>query len=465
LIAVEKDTPVDDARYEEEPMNLDDHPTVKWYRQQDATQRAGDRSTSIDSQLLKELCFEAGADDVGFVEIDRPAIADQRNELLEVFPATKTLICTAHRLHRENTRTVAHSATNLEFQQAWKAANRTARTIALRLQKLGFRALNVPVGFPMEIDRWPEKMWLSTDKINATEAGLGRMGWNRLVLHPKFGSNIVLGTILTDAEIPSYGTPLEFDPCIECKLCVSVCPVGAIAADGNFDFVSCYTHNYRERMGGFADWVANVVASRSLKDYRTRVSDSETVSMWQNLSIGGQTRCDRCMAVCPAGEEAIGGFLEDRKGYIEALVKKMHDKQETVYVVPGSDADAYVTSRLPHKNVKRVSNGLRPNSVTMFLKSLPIVFQRQQAEGLNATFHFTFTGDEKSKGTVIIRDKTVTVQDDLIGAADLHVTADSRTWIRFLAKETSLPLALVSRRIRIKGSPKLMMAFAKCFPA
>ncbi len=445
-------------------MKLEDHPTVKWYRQREATQAVTARSTGVDPQWLRGLCIEAGADDAGFVEIDRPGIADQRNEFLDVFPPTRTVICIAHRLHRENTRTVAHSVANLEFQQAWKDANHTARTIASRLQERGFRALNVPVGFPMEIERWPAKMWLSIDKVNATEAGLGRMGWNRLVLHPKFGSSVVLGTILTDAELSSYSVPLEFDPCIECKLCVAVCPVGAVAADGHFDFVSCFTHNYRERMGGFADWIAQVVASRSLKDYRARVSDSETVSMWQNLSIGGQTRCDRCMAVCPAGEEAIGAFLEDRKGYIEATVNKMQDKLETVYVVPGSDADAYVGSRFPHKTAKRVSNGLRPASAAMFLKSLPIVFQRGRAEGLNATFHFTFTGDETCKGTVIIRDKTLTVQEDLIGAADLHVTADSRTWTKFLAKEAGLPWALVSRKIRIKGSPKLMMAFAKCFP-
>jgi epoxyqueuosine reductase QueG len=456
---------VDDTQQEENPMNLDDHPTVKWYRQQEATQGIPDRPTKLDPEQLAALCIDAGADDAGFVEIDRPAIADQRNELLGVFPATRTLMCIAHRLHRENTRTVAHSVTKLEFQQAWKDANHTARTIASRLQERGFRALNLPVGFPMEIDRWPGKMWLSTDKVNATEAGLGRMGRNRLVLHPRFGSNLVLGTILTDAELTSYSAPLEFDPCIECKLCVAVCPVGAVRAEGNFDFVSCYTHNYRERMGGFADWVAQVVTSRSLKDYRTRVSDSETVSMWQNLSIGGQTRCDRCMAVCPAGEEAIGAFLEDRKGYIEATVKKMQDKQETVYVVPGSDAEAYVDSRFPHKKVKRVSNGLRPNSVTSFLNSLPIAFQRGQAVGLNATFHFTFTGDENCTGTAAIRDKALTVQEGLIGVADLHVTADSSTWIRFLSKEASLPWALLSRRIRIKGSPKLMRAFARCFPS
>ena len=114
---------------------------------------------------------------------------------------------------------------------------------------------------------------------------------------------------------------------------------------------------------------------------------------------------------------------------------------------------------------RRVSNGIRPNSAAMFLKSLPIVFQRGQSEGLNATFHFTFYGDESCNGSVIIKDKTVTVQDGLIGTADLHVTADSRTWIRFLAKEVGLPWALISRRIRIKGSPKLMKAFARCFPS
>ena len=43
-----------------------------------------------------------------------------------------------------------------------------------------------------------------------------------------------------------------------------------------------------------------VVDSKSHADYRRRVSDEETISMWQHLAIGAQTRCDRCMAVCPA---------------------------------------------------------------------------------------------------------------------------------------------------------------------
>jgi len=446
-------------------MNLDDHPTVKWYREKGPAPREQAVAAGLEPQVLKDLCLDAGADDAGFVEIDRAAVADQREELLHLLPGTKTLVCIAHRLNRENLRAVAHSITNLEFQQSWKEANLIARTVASRLRSLGFRALNLPVGYPMELDGWPENMWVASDKINAVEAGLGRMGWNRLVAHPVFGTAMVLGTILTDAEVTSYGSPIDFNPCVECKLCVSVCPTGAICSDGHFDFVSCYTHNYRERLGGFADWVETMVGNSSVKRYRKKVSDAETVSMWQNLSVGGQTRCDRCMAICPAGEEAIGAFLEDRKGYLNGFWTEMRERAETVYVVPGSDAEAHVKAHFPQKVLKRVSNGIRPSTAGMFLRSLQFVFQRNQAEGLDATFHFTFTGDENCKGTVVIRNKTLAVHDGHMGKPDLHVTADSRTWVSFLAKETHLIRALATRKIRVKGSPKLMMAFAKCFPA
>jgi putative sterol carrier protein len=101
----------------------------------------------------------------------------------------------------------------------------------------------------------------------------------------------------------------------------------------------------------------------------------------------------------------------------------------------------------------------------MFLESLPLVFQPHQSEDLNAVYHFTFTGNESLEGTVTIRKKSLAVREGLEGKPDLHVTADSETWIKFLAKEINLVKALVTRKIKIKGSPKLMMAFAKCFPS
>ena len=171
------------------------------------------------------------------------------------------------------------------------------------------------------------------------------------------------------------------------------------------------------------------------------------------------------MAVCPAGEDVIGPFLDDRKGFLEAVVDPLQQKEETLYVVPGSDAQAHAAKRFPHKKTKPVGNGLRPSSIRGFLENMPRVFQRNQSVGLAATYHFTFTGQEPALATVVIRDKTIRVEHGHLGSPDLRVTADSQAWLGFVRKERSLVRALLTRKIRLKGSPRLLLAFGKCFPS
>jgi len=121
--------------------------------------------------------------------------------------------------------------------------------------------------------------------------------------------------------------------------------------------------------------------------------------------------------------------------------------------------------RFPKKKIKRVGNGIRATSIDGFLFGLNLTFQPGQSKGLNAVYHFTFTGKANKEATVTIRNGTLQVQDGHRGEADLRVTADSETWLGFLAKERSLRWALLRRRIRINGSPKLLVAFGKCFPS
>ncbi len=96
---------------------------------------------------------------------------------------------------------------------------------------------------------------------------------------------------------------------------------------------------------------------------------------------------------------------------------------------------------------------------------MPRVFQRNQSEGLAATYHFTFTGQEPAEATVVIRDKSIRVEHGHVGSPDLRVTADTRAWLGFLRKERSLVWALLTRKIRLNGSPRLLLAFGKCFPS
>ncbi|MGL4619866.1 SCP2 sterol-binding domain-containing protein [Chroococcidiopsis sp.] len=406
-----------------------------------------------------------GADDVGFVELERPAIADQQSDISAAFPPTKTLISFVCCMNRENVRTPARSIANLEFHANYDHANEVARNLVKALEQIGVRALNPSAAFPMEMDRFPGKVWVVSHKPVAVAAGLGHMGIHRNVIHPKFGNFIALGTVLIDTEVTEYTHPIDYNPCIECKLCVAACPVGAIGADGSFSFSACYTHNYREFMSGFTDWTETIAQSKNVQDYRKKVSASESASMWQSLSFKANYKAAYCIAACPAGEDVIAPFLSDRKRFIQEVVKPLQDESETIYVVPGSDAESYVARRFPHKTVKRVSSGIRPQSIQGFLFGLPLLFQRNQSEGLNAIYHFTFTGIESHDATVTIRNKTVQVQNGHIGNANLSITADSKTWLGFLAKEKNIIWALLRRKIRLRGSLKLLQAFGKCFPA
>jgi Fe-S-cluster-containing hydrogenase component 2 len=273
-----------------------------------------------------------------------------------------------------------------------------------------------------------------------------------------------LGTILLDAEVSESSQPIDYNPCLECKLCAAACPVGAISPEGNFNFSACYTHNYREFMGGFTNWVEQVADSRSARDYRNRVSDAESASMWQSLSYGANYKAAYCLAVCPAGEDVIGPFLTDRKTHLKEIVRPLQEKEETIYVTRNSDAEDHVVKRFPHKKIKHVGNSMRPNTIDIFLNGMPNVFQPGKSVGLNATFHFTFTGHEQRQATVVIMDQKVSVYEGHLCQPDLHVTADSQTWIGFLRKERSMVWALLRRKIRLDGPIKLLVAFGKCFP-
>ena len=214
----------------------------------------------------------------------------------------------------------------------------------------------------MEMDKFPGRIWVIAHKPVAVASGLGVMGIHRNVIHPRFGNFILLATVMVDAPISSYGEPLDYSPCLECKLCVAACPVGAIGKDGEFDFVACSVHNYREFMGGFTDWAQTIADSDDAEDFRSRVSDSENASMWQSLSFKANYKAAYCLAVCPAGEEVIEPYLENRKVFIDLVLKPLQDKEETLYVLPNSAAKAHAEKRFPHKPTKVVDSGIRGRS-------------------------------------------------------------------------------------------------------
>jgi Fe-S-cluster-containing hydrogenase component 2 len=338
------------------PRRLAEHPTVRKV----IADRAGraPRAEVIDADWLTSICLAAGADDVAFASVDNPVLASELPHVQQALPGTRSYISLAVKMNRENVRSTARSVANQEFHRSGEILNEAAREITRFLEDCRYRALNPSATFPMEMDRFPGRIWVVAHKPVAVAAGLGVMGIHRNVIHPRFGNFILLGTILVDADISSYGQPLDYSPCLQCKLCVAACPVGAIGKGGEFDFFACSTHNYREFMGGFTDWAQTIADSSDAQEFRSKVSDSENASMWQSLSFKPNYKAAYCLAVCPAGEEVIEPYLDDRKEFMDRVLKPLQDKRETLYVLPNSAAKTYAEKRFPHKAVKVVDGGM-----------------------------------------------------------------------------------------------------------
>jgi putative sterol carrier protein/Fe-S-cluster-containing hydrogenase component 2 len=292
-------------------------------------------------------------------------------------------------------------------------------------------------------------------------SGHGADGENRNVIHPKFGNFILLESILIDHEMDIYDRPLDYNPCVTCNLCVSACPVGAIHTNWEFDFSACYNHNYREFMGGFQDWTEQLVASKNVTQYRKKVRDSETMSIWQSLSFGANYKAAYCMAVCPAGEDVMPLFQEDKKKYVTDIVKPLKDRPEPVYVRAGTTAEK-VAAKNPHKEIRHIQTPFRPTSLTGFINGINVVFNREKADGLNLRIHFKFTGAEERLLTVAIVERKISVEEGHAKIADLKVEADTGTWLKIAGSEISSFWPVLTRKLKIKGNPLLLMKFQNC---
>ena len=78
------------------------------------------------------------------------------------------------------------------------------------------------------------------DREAAARAGVGFYGKNTLLITRKYGSWVVLGTLVTDVELDPTA-PLDLD-CGSCRLCVDACPTGALDEPGTLDATRCLSY-------------------------------------------------------------------------------------------------------------------------------------------------------------------------------------------------------------------------------
>lgn len=114
--------------------------------------------------------------------------------------------------------------------------DQAALKIANFIEKKGYLTLPIPAS--QIIDWQTQKAHLSHKKIGYL-AGLGWLGRNNLLVNKDLGSQFRLVSILTDMPLV-IDKPKNHD-CGKCKLCIEICPVGAIKENSeNFEHIKCF---------------------------------------------------------------------------------------------------------------------------------------------------------------------------------------------------------------------------------
>ena len=115
------------------------------------------------------------------------------------------------------------------------------------------------------------------DRAAAVRAGVGWWGKSSMVLVPAAGPWVLLGSVVTDAEMDPT-TPMRRD-CGTCTACLPACPTGALIAPGVLDARRC-----------LARWAQ--APGEIPVEYREVMGDR----------IYG---CDDCLEACPPGWRAV----------------------------------------------------------------------------------------------------------------------------------------------------------------
>ena len=137
------------------------------------------------------------------------------------------------------------------------------------------------VAHQLAADGWQTRLVIDDnalmDREAAFRAGLGWYGKNTCLLIPRRGSQFVLGSVLTDAPLPT-AEPLA-RTCGSCDLCQQACPTDALEIAGQLDARRCLAW-LLQQAGVFP------------RQYR--------------VALGGRFYgCDSCQAVCPVGHAAL----------------------------------------------------------------------------------------------------------------------------------------------------------------
>jgi epoxyqueuosine reductase len=242
----------------------------------------------MDKERIRQFCYNLGLDAVGFASVDSFDEAPESHHPSSICRDAQTVIVIGKAIPRG----VLHSPVyNLYF------LHRTYHSVYDSLNEIGLNLSNwieeednclavpIPSYAPMVFHSF-EPWGVLSLKHAAVKAGLGNFGRNQLVHHPRFGTLLRFGAVVTSTELPA--DPIsEKNPCPEkCEACLKACPPKAFADDGTFHKMDCLSHTIKHAIYPLA------LKSEDGLRHIERVINTAGYNYW--------LECDECLKVCPS---------------------------------------------------------------------------------------------------------------------------------------------------------------------
>jgi epoxyqueuosine reductase len=157
--------------------------------------------------------------------------AAERLDPRKVLTGAQTVIALAIAYHRppDERGEVARYARGRDYHYAHRDRLKALRKRLLALDPTLETYASVDTGVAME------KVW-------AERAGIGWIGKNGCIIHPKLGSWLTLSVMFVDRQVDAYDAPHE-RRCGACTLCLTGCPTDAFPSPGVVDARRCIAYH------------------------------------------------------------------------------------------------------------------------------------------------------------------------------------------------------------------------------
>lgn len=341
---------------------------------------------------IEEFLRERGALKVGFATTETLAGGPPSADLTYVMPAARSAISFALPLDREKIRAYLSKQDHAAHEQDNIGVNvhssRLAKELALWLEEKGYpsRRVHANLVYRQEEPGWELLMHPDlSHRYVAARSGVGSFGWSGNIGIQGYGTAILLGTTVTEAELaPTDPVPPDELFCDDCKLCVSACASGLIERKketrvtlGGVEFAYSAKRSYMfcqlvcggftglHKSGRWSTWSPGryripddegellATLGRAIANYQQWPERKDDVGGYVNPALTDTTvrlTCGNCQAICWGDGEATrenyriltssGCVLQHEDGSVEAL--------------PPAEAEAaFESMRVDHRELYR----------------------------------------------------------------------------------------------------------------